>query len=176
MPTNIEIKAVIHDWAAMCRRAESLSDTPVELIEQEDTFFVCPTGRLKLRFLAPNRGQLIAYQRDDVSGTKASRYLITETTEPVILRQVLAASLGILGTVKKKRFLYLRGQTRIHLDQVEMLGTFLELEVVLRPDQPSSEGEAIARDLMEKLDIHAGDLLAGAYLDRILRSDPAWND
>ena len=176
MPTNIEIKALVHDWAGMCRRAESLSDTPVELIAQEDTFFVCPTGRLKLRFLAPDRGQLIGYQREDVSGTKPSRYLITETTEPETLRQVLAASLGILGTVKKKRFLYLRGQTRIHLDQVEKLGTFLELEVVLKPGQPSSEGEAIARDLMEKLGIKAGDLVAGAYLDRILRSNPAWND
>lgn len=169
MPTNIEIKAVVRDWEELRRRAEILSDTPLEIIEQDDTFFICPTGRLKLRQFSETRGQLIAYERDDVAGAKASRYLITETAEPVVLRQVLSRALGVLGIVKKKRFLYLHGQTRIHLDQVEGLGNYMELEVVLNLGQPAAEGEEMARELMEKLGVKPSDLIAGAYLDKLLR-------
>ena len=98
-----------------------------------------------------------------------SRYLITKTNEPGALRAALADALGVIGTVKKLRHLYLHGQTRIHLDRVESLGTFLELEVVMRPDQPIAEGEHIARTLMKKLEIKREDLIADAYLDLILR-------
>jgi len=171
MPTNIEIKAVVRDWDQTCKRAASLSDVPLEILNQEDTFFNCITGRLKLRQFSSQRGELIAYQRDDVAGTKSSRYLITRTAEPETLRHVLANSLGIVGTVKKQRHLYLHGQTRIHLDKVEYLGTFLELEVVMKPDQPLAEGEQMVRDLMEKLEIRPEELVAGAYMDFILKKN-----
>lgn len=158
---------MVRDWEKVRQLAQALSDIPVELIEQEDTFFVCRQGRLKLRFFSASRGELIAYHREDVAGTKSSQYLISQTKEPDQLRQVLVKALGIAGTVKKRRYLYLCGPTRIHLDEVEGLGTFLELEVVMRPDQPASEGEQIARELMEKLGVKPADLIAGAYLDLI---------
>jgi len=165
MPTNIEIKARIHDWERVRRAAEAISDGPLEIIEQEDTFFRASTGRLKLRRFSPMRGELIAYDREDVAGTKASRYLITPTTEPELLRETLTRALGVAGTVKKRRFLYLAGRTRIHLDEVEGLGTFLELEVVMRPDESMADGERIAREFMEKLGVSPRDLIAGAYVD-----------
>jgi len=173
MPINIEIKAVIHDWDRTCKIAASLSEVPLEILNQEDTFFHCTTGRLKLRQFSSQHGELIAYQREDLAGTKSSRYLITKTTEPETLRQALADSLGVIGMVKKQRHLYLHGQTRVHLDKVEGLGTFLELEVVMRPDQPSAEGEQMARELMDKLEIGQDDLLAGAYMDFILKNKAA---
>jgi adenylate cyclase class IV len=127
MPTNIEIKAVIRDWKRTRQKAEALSAVPGELIDQVDTFFACAEGRLKLRQLSPDRGELIAYHRDDLAGIKSSQYLITRTSEPGKLREVLARALTVIGTVTKRRHLYLVGQTRIHLDEVEGLGTFLEL-------------------------------------------------
>jgi adenylate cyclase class IV len=57
------------------------------------------------------------------------------------------------------------GQTRVHLDEVEGLGEFMELEVVLRQGQTDLEGQAIARDLMSRLGVHEEDLLEGAYMD-----------
>jgi predicted adenylyl cyclase CyaB len=67
--------------------------------------------------------------------------------------------------VRKKRHLYLVGQTRVHLDEVEGLGEFMELEVVLRPGQSDSEGQSITQDLMILLGVRQEDLLEGAYMD-----------
>ncbi len=167
MPANIEIKARLRDLAALSHRAEELSDTPVQVIPQEDTFFNVPQGRLKLRQLAPDRGQLIYYERTDTAGPKRSNYLIAETADPIALKKTLAAALGIRGMIRKTRSLYLVGQTRIHVDEVEGLGQFMELEVVLRPDQSEAEGEAIAADLMSKLGVDELDLLQGAYMDLV---------
>ena len=57
------------------------------------------------------------------------------------------------------------GQTRVHCDQVEGLGDFMELEVVLDDNQTTEDGQAIAEDLMVKLGIDSSKLIAGAYMD-----------
>ena len=165
MPANIEIKARLRDSADLSRRAAALSDTPVQVIPQEDTFFNIPHGRLKLRQLGPERGQLIYYERQDTSGPKLSNYHIAETADPAALKAALTAALGVRGVIRKRRSLYMVGQTRIHVDEVEGLGQFMELEVVLRPGQDEDEGQAIAADLMVKLGVNDSDLLEGAYMD-----------
>jgi predicted adenylyl cyclase CyaB len=167
MPANMEIKARVHDFDALRVRAAALSDTPVQIISQEDMFFNAPAGRLKLRVLAAERAQLIFYNRPDSSGPKRSDYHIYETVEPEALKHVLALALGIRGVVRKTRYLYLAGQTRIHLDDVNGLGQFLELEVVLRPQQAEADAQAFAADLMAKLGVADADLLEGAYMDLI---------
>jgi len=165
MPANIEIKARVRDFSALRTRAEALSDTPVQIIPQEDTFFNVREGRLKLRVLAADRGQLIYYSRPDQSGPKRSDYHIYETGDPAGLKSLLALALGVRGVVRKTRYLYLAGQTRIHLDDVQGLGQFIELEVVLRPGQTDADGQAVAADLMAKLGVEESDLLDGAYMD-----------
>lgn len=165
MPTNIEIKARVHDRAVLEARARQLSDQPVQLIPQVDTFFATEKGRLKLRELAPDRGQLVYYERADGDGPKRSDYRIFETSDVAGLRELLALALGVRGVVKKLRSLYLIGQTRLHLDRVEGLGEFMELEVVLQPEQSEQEGMRIADDLMDRLGVQQADLLEGAYMD-----------
>jgi predicted adenylyl cyclase CyaB len=85
------------------------------------------------------------------------------------LKTALRLALGVRGVVRKTRYLYLLGQTRLHLDEVEGLGEFMELEVVLRPEQSDAEGQAIARDLMVRLGVREEDLLEGAYMDLLER-------
>ncbi len=165
MARNIEIKARVSDPATLRRQAAALSDTPVELILQEDTFFHVPQGRLKLRIISPDHGQLIYYQRPDSAGPKQSDYQISITSEPHTLKDVLARSLGVRGVVNKQRWLYLIGPTRIHLDQVEGLGAFMELEVVLKAGDTLAEGQVIAADLMLQLGIQEKHLIEGAYID-----------
>lgn len=165
MPANIEIKARARDFSALQARAAALSDTPRQVIAQEDIFFPVPRGRLKLRLLSADRAQLVYYTRPDQRAPKRSDYHLFETRDPENLKTVLSLALGVRGVVRKTRSLYLVGQTRIHLDQVEGLGEFVELEVVLRPDQEEADGRAIADDLMARLGILPADLVEGAYLD-----------
>ncbi len=166
MKRNVEIKAKVADLATVRRVVEGLADSgPMEL-EQEDTFFVCPRGRLKLRrFVGCSEAELIYYERPEISGPKESRYIVHPTADPEGLREVLAAAFDIRGVVRKRRSVYLIGQARVHLDQVEGLGEFVELEVVLRPEQKASEGVALAQELMEKLGISRSQLIDGAYID-----------
>jgi len=165
MAANIEIKARVKDFDGLARRAEALSDTPAVTLQQEDTFFNTPGGRLKLRVLAPDHGELIYYTRDDATGPKRSDYLTSMTTEPEALKTVLSAAWGIRGVVRKQRLLYMVGNTRIHLDTVEGLGTFMELEVVLVAGQSEQQGFATAVELMARLGIADADLVDVAYID-----------
>ena len=165
MPRNVEIKARVKDLWVLRERVIALADQDPELLNQEDTFFGCPSGRLKLRQLALDRGELIFYRRADGAGPKESTYSIYLTVSPEALAGVLSAALGVVGVVRKQRMLYRTGQVRIHLDKVEGLGNFVELEVVLRPEQTVEEGVLLANALMQRLGIPPEDLVAGAYLD-----------
>ena len=165
MPSNIEIKARVRNFDEICQRAEKLSDMPAQVIQQEDTFFNTEMGRLKLRILAPDRAQLIYYIRPDQEGPKRSDYHIFETVDPENLKRVLELTYGIRGVVRKTRYLYIVGQTRVHLDDVGGLGQFMELEVVMQAGQSDAEGLVIAEGLMTSLGVERSDLLEGAYLD-----------
>lgn len=112
---------------------------------------------------------LVQYARPDVSGPKLSEFDVLDVAEPEKLDRMLTNGLGVLGEVKKTRYLFLHEQTRIHLDKVESLGTFLEFEVCLRPEQTIEDGTKIANDLMKKFEIKDSDLLTGAYMDELLQ-------
>lgn len=165
MGRNVEIKARARDFARQRRLALELADNAPADIWQRDTFFSTEKGRLKLRELAPDAGELIHYERPDTKGPRESRYEIFRTREPAALVDVLGQALGVRGVVEKRRTLLLAGQTRIHLDEVTGLGDFLELEVVLTEDQTTADGERLAKELMDRLEIHPGDLVDRAYID-----------
>lgn len=125
MPTNVEIKAKLgtkERFEETKQLAAQLSDQPLQVIAQEDTFFRATSGRLKLRAFSPEDGQLIFYDRTDASGPKQSFYNISETKEPGKLKTVLENALGTVGVVAKTRYLYMVGQTRVHLDEVKEKG------------------------------------------------------
>ncbi len=188
MPFNIEIKARLADLNRLCVLAEGLSeitparvalknlkrlrvlaeglrDAPARHIEQHDTYFNCPNGRLKLRQIKGQMAQLIFYRRPDSSAPKLSDYTISDIPYPDQILAILAGALGIRATVVKTRTLFLVGQTRVHLDSVEGLGSFVELEVVLEDSQSAEEGHAIAQKLMDHFEIKESDLVGGSYVD-----------
>ena len=165
MPSNVEIKAALNDRAAAEAVAVRLSDTSPETIRQEDIFFRSDGARLKLRILGSDRGELIRYERSDVADARCSRYLIARTADPQVLKEILTKTLGVTGVVRKARTFYLIGQTRVHIDEVEGLGTFLELEVVLRERQTEAEGKAIVENLMVEFGIDKRELVPEAYVD-----------
>jgi hypothetical protein len=112
MARNVEIKTKIEELAPLLERVKAVADSgPIE-IDQDDTFFRCPSGRLKLRELSSSEGQLIFYERPDCAGPKESRYFICPTTQPRSLRETLTWALGMVGRVRKRRLLYLVRNTR----------------------------------------------------------------
>jgi predicted adenylyl cyclase CyaB len=165
MARNIEIKARIASVESLAAQVATLADAGPTAMAQDDTFFHCPHGRLKLRVFAEGHGELIAYERSDTRGPKLSDYVRAPVAEPAALREALTRACGQRGRVIKQRTLYLIGPTRVHLDVVEGLGHFMELEVVLRDGQTAAEGEAIAQQLLGTLGIPADQLLSQAYID-----------
>jgi predicted adenylyl cyclase CyaB len=165
MPTNVEIKARISDPERLRATLEEITGNTGELLVQEDVFFRVQTGRLKLRIFDEQRGELIAYQRRDQTGPKLSEYAITPTRNPANARHLLENLLGVIGVVRKHRLLFLIGATRVHLDRVEGLGDFLELEVVLQDGENAEAGTIIAQRLMERLEIEEKCLIGRAYID-----------
>lgn len=172
MPRNIEIKARIASVEALLPRARALAGGTPELIVQDDSFFNVPQGRLKLREFADGSAELIHYHRADSAEAKASDYVRVPVPDAAALREALARACGLLGRVQKQRWLLTVGATRIHLDRVQGLGDFMELEVVLREGQSDAEGSATAEALMRELGLADAERLAGAYLD-LLAAAPA---
>ena len=165
MPRNVEIKARAGDIESLRSKVERMADRGPDVIPQLDTFFHCDNGRLKLRRFSDTDGELIFYQRPDGRQPSESRYFRSPTTDPDGLAELLAKSLGARGVVKKTRTLYWSGQTRIHIDEVEGLGSFMELEVVLEAHQSTTEGARIANHVMETLEIEETALVDVAYID-----------
>jgi adenylate cyclase class IV len=175
MPRNFEIKAHIESVEALAEKAAAIADHgPVEII-QDDTFFECAAGRLKLRAFSPEEGELIFYRRANQQGPKESFYLRSPTTSPETLRGLLAAAYGQGGRVRKRRTLFMAGRTRIHLDRVAGLGDFLELEVVLEDFEPSEVGIYEAHELMARLGVEPSQLVECTYVDLLAQEASASN-
>ncbi|KPJ61589.1 MAG: hypothetical protein AMJ46_00335 [Latescibacteria bacterium DG_63] len=167
MASNIEIKAWANDFQRQQELAVAISDTPPEHTSQEDIFFNVPRGRLKLRVFGDKSGELIYYSREDTISPRVSHYSIFRTHEVETLRTILSSSLGVRGLVRKRRTVYRAGDIRIHLDRVEDLGDFIELEYVMRDDTVEPEAVRAVRALMPRLHIEESDLIGAAYIDLV---------
>ncbi|XP_060531257.1 adenylate cyclase CyaB [Cylas formicarius] len=165
---NIEIKAKVGDMVRLIEKAKKLAGSEGTLIKQHDTFYNAPNGRLKLRRMEQG-AEIIYYHRPDVEGPKLSSYeksaVASENVES--LHRVLDKALGSKVHVKKTRYLYIVGQTRVHIDHVEGLGDFMELECMLNDDQSLDDGQKIVQNIMNSLGIAESDLLSGAYADML---------
>lgn len=169
MARNVEIKARLTKRSELEDRIVPIADSGPIVLKQIDQFYRVAEGRLKLRQINGEHAELIFYRRSDAAGPKTSDYSRVPIVHPDQLSQLLTSALEPLGIVSKTRTLYLVGQTRVHLDEVEDLGNYLELEVVLEPSQTEVEGSEIAKNLMQTLGIRSEDLVEGAYIDHLTR-------
>jgi adenylate cyclase class 2 len=162
--TNIEIKARCADLAAAREGARRLGAAHVGLDRQVDTYFRTRVGRLKLRESCLSGGQLIPYLRPDREGPKRSDYQVVPLSDAVGVKRIMSEILGVHRVVTKEREIFLYENVRIHLDRVDGLGDFLELEAIV-DGTASAEAEArrkVAR-LMEELGVREDDLVALSY-------------
>jgi adenylate cyclase class IV len=167
MARNVEIKARLPNPSLTAAVAQSLSDCPPFHLKQVDTYFSVPIGRLKLRRIEGVRSEIIYYLRDNRRDVKQSRYVRFRIALPLLFRELLTFFFPLRGEVTKDRFVYLAGQTRIHLDHVLSLGSFLELEVVMQEGQTDDQGILIASKLKAALGVSEIDLVDCSYIDLI---------
>jgi adenylate cyclase class 2 len=169
---NVELKARDPDPARSLDRALALGADDRGEIRQRDTYFVAARGRLKLREQeaggSPLWDELIEYSRPDSAEAETSTYLRVPVADAEPLREALDAAYGTLVTVTKRRRLLLWENVRIHLDEVEGLGTYLELEGVAEADSDlKAEHEKVER-LLREFGIEDHDLVAESYSDLLL--------
>lgn len=163
MPRNIEIKARIPGIEYGEKIAQSIGARFVGVLRQTDTYFEVVRGRLKLRQIHGDHDELIFYKRDESSSIRASAYEVFACSDAPGLKALLTGALGQIAEVKKTRLLYMFQEVRIHLDSVDGLGEFLEVEapVLISPEQSRSK----VHTLIDHFSIRDGDFLDGSYLD-----------
>jgi homotetrameric cytidine deaminase len=168
---NVELKARDPDPARTLERALAIGAQEIGEIRQRDTYFAGARGRLKLREQEtdgpPLFDELIEYSRPDSTDARASTYRRVPVADAAPLREALDAAYGALVTVNKRRRLLLWEGVRIHLDEVEGLGSFLELEAVADPESDlGAEHENVER-LRAELGVKDAHLVATSYADLV---------
>ncbi len=166
---NVEIKARCADHQAVRDVLKSLESRLVGLDRQIDTYFHVPVGRLKLRE-GTIENSLIHYQRADQSGPKTSDVLLYRVAPDPALKDVLSRALGVLVVVDKLREIHFVDNVKIHLDTVEGLGTFLEIEAIDADGSHSESAlQAQCEAFMEHFFVSGDDLMQDSYSDMLLR-------
>lgn len=164
---NIELKAHDPDPRASLEVCRALGAEDRGEIVQRDTYFAVAHGGLKLREERPGRPHLIQFERASEPQQRESRYRIVAVDDADALRLALMAAVGVTAVVCKTRRLFLWRQVRIHLDTVDRLGSFVELEAVAPPDSDLCEEHALVEMLRERLGITDERLIASGYAEQL---------
>lgn len=168
---NIEIKAY-------CTNPEMVTEILARhdadfkgMDHQVDTYFKVASGRLKLRE-GNIENSLIHYDRENSSGPKTSNVLLYKPNPDNNLKEILAKSLGMMTVVNKKRKIYFIDNVKFHIDEVDGLGSFVEIEAI---DKEGSIGKETLKQQCESwmklLNIQDNDLIELSYSDLLLEKN-----
>jgi predicted adenylyl cyclase CyaB len=162
---NIEVKARLQDRGRIEAVLEAMGARPQWTRRQCDTFFVVQHGWLKLREAEGAPAELIVYQRSTADARpRPSDYAVVELGDGETWKRILGRVLGVHKVVRKERTLWLWRHSRVHLDRVEGLGDFIEIETVV-DGISAAEAEDEALDLVARLGIEPEQFVAVPYCE-----------
>ena len=164
---NIELKATDPVPARSIDACRSLNAKSSGTISQRDSYFDVPHGGLKLREEKPGRPHLIQFERAEEAQQRESRYRIIDVADSQTVLAALTAAVGLAAVVTKRRRLFLWRGVRIHLDEVEQLGTFIELEAVAPPDSDLLHEHQLISHLRTAFGITDERLIAVGYAKQL---------
>lgn len=164
---NIEYKAELRDMALAQAACKAVGAKFVITLEQTDTYFRVPSGRLKRRVCQGEPTEWIFYDRTNKSRPRLSSFTIYSSDEA--RARFGATPLPVQVVVKKSRELYMLDNVRIHLDTVEQLGTFLEFEALVSPGYPVAACHARIDTLREAFSMAMGEPISCSYGDLVLQ-------
>jgi adenylate cyclase class 2 len=166
---NVEIKAHSADNGKIRNYLKANATHALGVDQQTDTYFNCHDGRLKLR-QGNIENSLIYYRRPDTSGPKKSEVDLVKLAPKNNMRSLLAKSNGIKVVVSKSREIYFIDNVKFHIDTVEGIGEFVEIEAI------DSDGTIGLEKLneqcsfyMQELGIQDDDCINISYSDMILK-------
>jgi len=162
---NLELKARCGDLHAAAGIAAEIGAELIWTHWQSDTYFQVPQGKLKLREVEDQPAELIAYQRRQGAEARISDYILYQVEDPALLKRILATSLTEELIVSKQRTLYQWHNVRIHLDQVQGLGTFIEFEAVLKRPEDAETSQELLQFLKTKFAIRKEELVPVGYYE-----------
>lgn len=165
---NIELKAADPEPTLSMKTCDALGARDEGVLWQRDSYFDVSAGGLKLREQKPGRSHLIQFARADEAQQRESRYRIIDVDDPETMLAALAAAIGMTVTVTKRRHLFIWQTVRIHLDDVEDLGTFIELEAVAPADSDLSHEHRLIEELRSAFSITDERLVATGYAAQLL--------
>lgn len=165
---NVEIKARCNDpdriESILMENGADFHGTDVQC----DTYFNVANGRLKMR-QGNIENALIYYDRQDKAGPKKSEFILYRSDDLQELLPVLEKSLGIMKKVVKTRKIFYIDHTKFHIDHLEGLGNFVEIEVMDIEEKKSHEElEKICMHYMNLFDIKNNDLIEKSYSDLLV--------
>lgn len=169
---NVELKAADPSPARSLKVCRELGAEDRGVLEQRDTHFVVARGGLKLREQQPGTPHLIQFERADEPQERLSSYRIVEVADGPACSAALAAALGVRCVVAKRRHLFFWQTVRIHLDHVEGLGSFIELEAVASPRSDLAREHELVSELRAAFAIADDRLCAHGYADQLIAQQP----
>lgn len=168
MAENIEFKAKINNYGLVYQNVAELTKVNPTVLIQRDIFYKTHFGRLKLRSICNTEHELIFYLRPNKKGPKCSKYIRIHINNQSLVDSLLSKIFGHLVVVKKQRNLFLLNNIRFHLDVVDDLGGFLEIEYVLSPTESRETALSKVNGLIHKLKIQNNMLINSSYAELLL--------
>lgn len=171
MRKNYELKIKLHNYDVAKWKTEEyvhkFKDKNHFFEEQKDIYYYKVDGkRLKLRIINKETGCLVYYDRKDNKNKRISKYLLSETRNPVELDKILKKFFKVQLTVRKIREIFLVKNLRIHLDRIYGVGIFMEFEIIYNSLEEAKE---LMKELMKHYNIKRTDFIKDSYSDLILK-------
>jgi predicted adenylyl cyclase CyaB len=162
---NVEIKARCANRQRIHDLLSSQNARFVGEDHQVDTYFLVQNGRLKLRE-GTIENALIFYERADQAGPKKSAVTMYVCEPNPSLKATLSAALGVKTVVDKRRAIYFLDNVKFHVDEVQGLGSFVEIEAIaLHGERTEAELRGQCQFYLQLLEIQETDLLEQSYSD-----------
>lgn len=166
MPVNIEIKAHCPDPEKVAARLKELGADHIGTDHQVDTYFKVDEGRLKLRE-GNIENNLIYYKRSNQEGPKKSEVVLYPANTDQGLKQILSDILGVLVVVDKTRDIFFIDNVKFHIDRVNGLGSFMEIEAIGKEGEEDKLNDQ-CKHFMNEMDIPEEDLVPVSYSDLLI--------
>jgi predicted adenylyl cyclase CyaB len=162
---NLEAKFRLRDLRLARERAEAIGYTYRADLHQRDTFFRVRHGKLKLREEAGSPACLIHYGREERDALQLSNYEIAQVADGEKTHAMFSAALGVIAEVRKQRTLLMRDNVRLHLDRIEGLGDYGEIEAIIVEGDDPEGSRAAVDELLAALGVAHAELIEVSYFE-----------